>query len=168
MSGTIASRDRLLARLDREWNAFTESFAGLSGRAMETPGGIGDWSVKDLIAHVTTWEEESLTHLPGIADGVRQPTYASAFGGLDAFNALMHERKASLPLSEVLKQINETHQRLVEYVRAVPPELLDARSRFRRRLRLDTYSHYPIHTAHIRAWRDRTGENGRGNATSPA
>jgi hypothetical protein len=168
MSGTIASRERLLARLDREWNAFTESFAGLSGREMETAGVVGNWSVKDLIAHVTTWEEESLTHLPGIAEGVRQPTYASAFGSLDAFNALMHERKANLPLSEVLRQMNETHQRLVEYVRAVPPELLDARSRFRRRLRLDTYSHYSIHTAHIRGWRDGCKENGRGSSASPA
>jgi len=30
--------------------------------------------------------------------------------------------------------------------------------RFKRRLRLDTHGHYPIHTADILAWRDRNSK----------
>lgn len=36
-------------------------------------------------------------------------------------------------------------------------ELYARETRFRRRLRLDTYGHYPIHTRAIRAWRSRLG-----------
>jgi hypothetical protein len=42
---------------------------------------------------------------------------------------------------------------LVAYVRAAPEELYARETRFRRRLRLDTYGHYPLHTRAIREWR---------------
>ena len=51
-------------------------------------------------------------------------------------------------------------RRLVAYLREVPPEELRGDSRFRRRLRLDTYGHYPIHAADIRAWREQRDARG--------
>ena len=44
-------------------------------------------------------------------------------------------------------------ERLLDYLDTVSDELLHSRERFRTRLRWDTYSHYPIHAEHIRAWR---------------
>ena len=49
--------------------AFRESYAGLAEAVVLTPGITKAWSVKDVIAHVTTWEEEALKHLPAILDG---------------------------------------------------------------------------------------------------
>jgi hypothetical protein len=146
-------RRRLLRRLDRAWSDFRESYAGLSDSEMLTPGVQGRWSVRDILAHVTTWEEEALIHLPLIAAGGRPPRYSTTYGGIDAFNALTTERKRDLSLSEVRRQLEETHQRLLACVRNAPEELLTSDSRFRRRLRLDTYGHYPKHAKAIRAWR---------------
>src|SRR2546421_473198 len=42
---------------------------------------------------------------------------------------------------------------LVALVAGVPDEQATGETRFRRRLRLDTYGHYPKHAAAIRAWR---------------
>lgn len=39
------------------------------------------------------------------------------------------------------------------YLTSVPDEQLASETRFHHRLRLDTYSHYPIHTQAIRALR---------------
>lgn len=78
------------------------------------------------------------------------------YGGIDAFNAQMTELKRSLTLSEVQEQLDETHRKLVEYLTSVPEEQFASETRFRRRLRLDTYSHYPIHTQAIHAWRQRS------------
>jgi hypothetical protein len=78
------------------------------------------------------------------------------YGGIDAFNAQMTELKRGLPLAEVRRQLEDTHSRLVEYLRGVPDEQFTSETRFRRRLRLDTYSHYPIHTRAIREWRERS------------
>lgn len=144
---------QLLDRLDRAWKDFEDSYSGLSDAELQVPGVTGEWSVRDIIAHVTWWEEEALTHLPHILAGVRPPRYSVKYGGIDAFNALMTERRRHLSLAEVLRQHDDVHARLVEYVRAAPGELFTTESRFRRRLRLDTYSHYPIHAKAIRAWR---------------
>jgi len=77
------------------------------------------------------------------------------YGGIDAFNAMMAERKRDVPLTEVLTQQIDTHQRLINFIQSVPEDQFTRETRFRRRLRLDTYSHYPIHTKAIWEWRQR-------------
>ena len=68
----------LLQRLDEAWAAFRESYAGLSDAELLEPGVTGAWSVRDIIAHVTTWEEEALKHLPLVLMGKRPPRYSVA------------------------------------------------------------------------------------------
>jgi hypothetical protein len=71
----------------------------------------------------------------------------------------MTERKRGLKLSEVRYQLDKTHTKLTEYLESIPEEQLATETRFRRRLRLDTYSHYPEHTRAILEW--RKGEEGK-------
>lgn len=146
-------RRQLLKRLDKAWAAFNESYAGLSDAQMMMPGVTGAWSVRDILAHVTTWEEEALKHLPLILEGGTPPRYSTRYGGIDAFNARMTEQKRSLSLPEVRAQLAATHDRLVGFIQSVPEHQLIGETRFRHRLRLDTYSHYPLHAAAIRQWR---------------
>ena len=49
--------------------------------------------------------------------------------------------------------LEATHRQLVDYLESAPAEQLATETRFRRRIRLDTYSHYPIHTKAILEWR---------------
>jgi uncharacterized protein YeaO (DUF488 family) len=58
-------------------------------------------------------------------------------------------------LSEVMRLGDDTHRRLVEFVQRVPESECAGDTRFRRRLRLDTYGHYAVHTRAIRTWRER-------------
>jgi hypothetical protein len=147
------NRQQLLNRLDTAWVAFQASYEGLASARLMEPGVAGDWSVKDIIAHVTWWEEEALRHLPLIMTRDRPPRYSVTYAGIDAFNAMMAERKRDLSLSDVLTQQDDTHQRLIDFIQSVPEDQLTRETRFRRRLRLDTYSHYPIHTKTIEEWR---------------
>ena len=151
-------RARLLQTLDTAWSAFTASFDGLTDDQLLQPGVTGNWTVKDVLAHVTTWEHEALTYLPLIAEGGTPPRYANV-GGIDAFNARRTEQKRALSLSEVRQQLAGTHRQLVELIDRTPDELLASQTRFRRRLRVDTYAHYPEHTDMIRAWRERLETN---------
>jgi hypothetical protein len=147
---------QLLKKLDKAWLEIKESYAGLSDSQLTEPGVTGNWSVKDILAHVTTWEEEALKYLPLIVKGGRPPRYSVKYGGIDAFNAQMMEQKRDLSLADVLEQLDETHRRLIAYIQSAPEEQFTQETPFRRRLRLDTYSHYPIHTKMIRAWRERS------------
>ena len=149
-------RQQLLKKLDKAWAAIKESYAGLPDAQLTQPGVMGDWSVKDILAHVTTWEQESLKYLPLIIQGGRPPRYSTKYGGIDAFNAQMREQKRGLSLSDVLRQLDETHRRLIDYVQSAPEEEIRQETRFRRRLRFDTYRHYQEHASVIWEWRERT------------
>ena len=144
---------RQLLQLDTAWRAFEESYAGLSDAQLMKPGVTGDWSVRDILAHVSTWEEEALTHLPLILGGGTPPRYSVRYGGIDAFNARMTEQRARLSLAAVRRQLDETHRRLIDFIQRAPEDLLLRETPFRRRLRLDTYGHYPLHAEAIRQWR---------------
>src|SRR5262245_28691921 len=168
--GAVASthKARLLTKLAAGWAAFQESYAGLSRSRLTERGVTGDWSVKDILAHVTTWEGEALKHLPVILAGGRPPRYVVQYGGIDAFNARMTREKRRLALVEVLRQLDRTHGRLVRFVRRIPDVRFAREPRAGRRLRLDTYGHYPEHARAIRAWRARVAAPGARPANRPA
>ena len=127
---------------------------------MVHPGVTGEWSVRDIVTHVSTWEEEALAHVPEIAAGGRAPRYSVTYGGMDAFNALKAAEKRALSLRAVFTQRDQIHARLVELVRSLPEVQVATETRCRRRLRLDTYGHYAVHTVAIRGWRLRRDEGG--------
>jgi hypothetical protein len=154
MSASDDQITRLLRRVEMAWAALKESYAGLPDSRLTEPGVVGDWSVKDILAHVTTWEEEALQHLPVIIAGGRPPRYVT-FGGIDAFNAHMAEQKREITLSDIRRRLDETHSRLLDFIRSAPAGQFTRESRARRRLRLDTYGHYPKHAEAIRDWRQR-------------
>ncbi|PYO80380.1 MAG: hypothetical protein DMD67_00590 [Gemmatimonadetes bacterium] len=127
-------RSQLLKRLDKAWEAFRESYAGLSNAELE---------------------EEALTHLPLIVAGGRPPRYSVTYGGIDAFNAKRTEERKDLLLVEVLRRQEDVHRRLIALIESAPDDQVNGETRFRRRLRLDTYGHYPKHERAIRKWREQ-------------
>lgn len=150
------NKQKLLEKLDKAWTEFQDSYAGLPEPQMTEPGVTGDWSVKEIIAHVSAWEEEALKYLPLILGGGRPPRYSTMYGGIDAFNVQMTERKRELSLAEIMQEAETTHRKLVETIQDVSEEQFARETRFRRRVRLDTYGHYLAHAEAIREWRERT------------
>src|SRR2546430_554251 len=146
-------KQQLLRRLDQAWAEFRESYAGLSDADLMRAGVTGTWSVRDIIAHVTWWEEEALTHLPLVLAGGRAPRHSVAHGGIGAFHAKMTEQRKPRSVVQILTQQDEGHPRPGPFVHGAPEEQLSGDTRFRRRLRLDTYGHYPKHARAIRTWR---------------
>jgi DinB superfamily len=151
--GKRVDRRQILKRLDQAWGTLQASYAGLSASELLQPGVTGDWSVRDILAHVTTWEEEALRFLPLIVAGGTPPRYSVTYGGIDAFNARRTAAKSELSLSAVLRLMDDTHRRVVALIQAAPEDQLTGDTRFRRRLRLDTYGHYLKHADAIRQWR---------------
>ena len=84
----------------------------------------------------------------------RRPSlYSVTYGGIDAFNVLMTTKKAGLSLAEVYRPQEEIHLQVVDTIVRTPDAQLATETRYRRRLRLDTYDHYPKHAEAIRRWR---------------
>ncbi len=148
-------RSQLLKRLEKRWEQLKLSYAGLSDSELMEPGVTGGWSIRDIIVHITSWEEEALMHLPLILEGGKPPRYSVKYGGIDAFNAQVTEQRRGLSLSTVLRQRDDTHCRLIDFIQSVPEDQFTRETRFRRRIRLDAYGHYPKHAEAIRKWREQ-------------
>ena len=154
------NQGQLLTRLEKAWREFLESHTRLSDLQMMKPGVTGNWSVRDILVHVTTWEKEALKHLPTILKGGKPERYSVTHGGINAFNWIMAERKKGLTLAEVRRELEDTHRRLIRFIESVPEEQFRTETPFRHRLRLDTYSHYPKHAEAIRRWRKQQPHDG--------
>ena len=129
-----------------------ESFSGLSDSGLVESGAVGHWSVRDLLGHIATWEEEALSALPIILEGKPLPRY-SWTGGIDAFNAREQDSKRGTAIAELQQDLAATHQRLMAYMASVPETAYAQEGRFLKRLRQDTYGHYREHAAQVVQWR---------------
>jgi uncharacterized protein (TIGR03083 family) len=141
------------------WEDLHASYAGLTDEQLQEPGVTGDWSVRDVLAHVAVWDSEALNALPGIAAGRRGADYDTYEGGVDGFNARKSEELHGMPLDQVRELMDDTHRQLLDYLQELSPADVATShvEAFRGRLAADTWDHYPEHAAAIRALREAKG-----------
>src|SRR2546430_8979289 len=117
-------RWQALDRLDAAWTDFEESYAGLSDSRLMIPGVTGQWSVRDIIAHVTWWEEEALKHLPLVLAGGQPPRCFVTHGGIDAFYPNKNQHRKPRSLTQGPPPHDAGHRRLLALVQGAPQERL--------------------------------------------
>jgi hypothetical protein len=124
---------------------------------MTSPGVAGDWSIKDIIAHIA-WHEQQMV-------GVLQ---AHAFVGSDLWNLPLDQRNAAIyeqnrqrPLDDVLTEARRVFQQLAGLLELLTDDDLNDPSHFPGMpptwqpwdvIAGNTYKHYQQHTASVEAW----------------
>ena len=114
---------------------------------MEEQGVVEEWSVKDLVGHITTWETETMRNVRRFLDTQEVTRYPDT----DAFNDRTVRGKRDTPLDELLSDLERTHGDTVGFVRDLSEDVLDL-PEVEWRLRIDTYEHYLEHARHIDEW----------------
>lgn len=104
-----------------------ELLDALPRKALTTPGlGGGEWSPKDLIGHLATWEEFALDALAAWARGERAPVDDLLYTvPTSRVNDQAVRRKAPWALAKVRRESAATHEELLAAIRS----LSDARWR---------------------------------------
>ncbi len=151
------SKATVLTKLEKNWLAFLQAWQDMPGDQLLEKNAAGRWSIRDLLTHITTWEDEALAAFPLILEGKRPPGYR-ARGGIDAFNAAEQDRKRAFALPRIKAELYSTHERLISYLDSIPEKEFSAGSRLLRRLKWDTYHHYAEHTAQILEWKKKLQE----------
>lgn len=123
----MTTRKEALAILAEGHAALYGLAARLDDDAFARPGTIGggDWSAKDLIAHVTTWEEIALRTIAEWRHG-EKPWIESTPEDTDEINAETVARKASMPSEEVRAEAKRVHEELTERIREITDDEWDA------------------------------------------
>ncbi len=91
---------------------------------MEQPGSFGEWTFKDLIAHLTGWRQTTAARLEA---GLHReepvfpwPAQLDEEADLDEINRWFFETNRDKPLAAVLRESRETFERVERAIAALP------------------------------------------------
>ena len=126
----------------------------LTPEEMTAPGVNGEWTVKDMLAHITWWEQHLLRRLRSGRDEVYDGVTEREEGRrrTDAANARTYAENRDRPLEDVLADFRASYAETLAYLEAMPEEEL-ARPDVAEPVGFDTYDHYAEHIQMLQAWR---------------
>jgi len=121
------NKPQLLDQLQQERAVWEELLAEIGTGRMETPGVTGDWTMKDTIAHMTTWWRREVALLAAIQRGERPPDHPPQ-SQVPLINEWIHRTNRDRPLADVLRDAQDAWQQFAEKLKEIPEEtLFDAR-----------------------------------------
>ena len=91
---------------------------GIPNKEITTPKSIGEWSVKDTLAHIIVWEEEAAKAFEIWKLGI-EPDWLH-IKDLDEFNDTTVKERRRLSLSKVKEQLQMVHNGVIENIKSVP------------------------------------------------
>jgi hypothetical protein len=141
MAVPVPGRDEAIRVVRADRLRTRELLERVPARVITTTGlGGGDWSPKDLIGHLESWEQHALDALEAWSRGAVAPSdHALRTMGLDAFNLAELERKARWTAARSIDSAAATHRRLVATLRSISAEAWSAPATKRSRRSLGTH-----------------------------
>jgi hypothetical protein len=99
---------------------------GFPEASWETPGACGYWSVKDILAHLASYELMLVDILSASASGGVSPTPTLnsyiEMGG--QFNDFEVDRRKAKTIQDVVGEFNDAHQQTMSLIASIPVETL--------------------------------------------
>jgi hypothetical protein len=126
------TKGQILAAIEREREAWETLLAEVGEARMLEPGAMGEWTFKDLAAHITGWRARSLRRLEAAANGQPEPAppWPARLETDDEINEWIHEENRERLLGEVIGESRESYARLAEIVQMLPDDALTDPARF--------------------------------------
>jgi hypothetical protein len=142
----------ILAEMDRVYDQFMASVAGLSDAQKLEPGATGRWRVKDVLSHLARWDDVAYEEIEAALGGER--TGKDYRNYLD-INEVWVVEDWERPLDEVEHHFAQAHARVMARLRPLP---YDQWQRYIKSWAKNAiWHHYPEHTAWLWAWRRERG-----------
>jgi hypothetical protein len=151
ISDLLAARATLLQAID-----------GLTDGDMLRVGAVGMWSVKDVLAHLVSWEAELITTLARLEQYKHHPPRIVEVEDIDEWNDEQYRSNAPRPLANVLEDFHGAHKHLIQAINALNNHTLDDNRLFpwmegeplSYLIAENAVWHEEEHAEEIRAWRE--------------
>jgi hypothetical protein len=140
---------KLLEEDDRGWAELRSLLDGLTPEQTEEPGYNGDWSVKDLMAHIGSWFAEAGLML----EQMRMGTFRDELLDVDGLNQQWFETWRDKDLRTVKTELMAARSRMLEEWDRLP-EVDETAERW---FRESTSEHYEEHVPRLREWAAELG-----------
>lgn len=157
----LMNKVKILDEMQTKYAALEDILAPLDETQMTTEGVNGDWSIKDVLAHITAWQQRSLIWLHA-ATRNEEPTISGpdSVEEMDRLNEQFYKENKSCPLVDVLTGFRTTYLQIVNEVQFLNEEDLVDPHRFTWMkgkplwyiIAGDTFEHYQEHSGSIQEW----------------
>jgi hypothetical protein len=141
---TPRTLNETIARIEAAWRDWLLALEAVDLDRRCEPGVCGYWSVKDLMAHISLWENEIHEHIQRWRLGL--PTSDL---DVDQMNAAIVAENQGRPYALVRVNMHRAHHEAMIAIQNIQGELDDD---IRDRIACETWDHYPEHTDQILVW----------------
>ncbi len=156
-------KSKILRNLTDSHDKFFRVIEGLSDEAIQEPGVIGNWSVKDIMAHISRWEAEMVKMLWQMQEGQRTDYELSFERNIDDLNSQWQKEMASRSLSQTIADFNAVRKQTIRRLEAFSDEDLSDPDRFpdlkgqplENLIAGNSFEHEAEHAAQIKVWRSQ-------------
>lgn len=157
----MASKSEILAALDDSRESFLETIESLSEEDLTEPALANDWSVKDILFHLSRWEGELVKLLWQARQGLKPSSIHFSSPDVDAMNARWAAESRLRPLEQALEDFHAVRNQTLRRVEAFSDHDLSDPNRFpwlggrplSEWIAGDSYEHEAEHAAQIQAWK---------------
>jgi len=160
-----SDKAELLALIRSERMRLRQVLASLSDARLQMPGLDGERSIKDILAHLSGWQQRMILWLRQSLEGQtpNRPAPDEDWPDLDRLNETIFMEYRATPLEEVRSTWDSTHQEALHTVEAMEESDLFRDDRFPWRkgdpiwhlVADNTYRHDREHREQIEAWLER-------------
>jgi hypothetical protein len=120
------TKQGLLEAIEIEGKALEQLLAGLTPAQMTQPGLVGEWSVKDVLAHLLEWHHMVLNwHSAGLQGKIpATPSETFNWAQLPQLNQQIYEKHCNRPLADIQKELKASHEKTVGTIQGLSEEEL--------------------------------------------
>ena len=160
------NKENIITELTKSREKILETVRDLSDQEMEIQGVIDDWSVKDILVHLTRWEAELVKLLWQAKQEVSPSTAHFSHEPVDDLNARWQAESRSRPLISVLNDFLGVRNQTIRRVKALTESTLTDPTCFPwlagkplwKWIAGDSFEHEAEHEAQILTWKTNKGE----------
>jgi hypothetical protein len=160
-------KEKLLSALTTGRADFLKTIQGLSDQEMQSPGVVEQWSVKDILAHLTRWEAEIIKLLWQAKQGIRPDTAHFSQTSVDDLNERWYKESQTRSLKIVMDDFLGVRKQTVRRVEEISQSVLIDPQQYAwlngkplwEWIAGDSFEHEAEHGEQIRAWQSRQGWN---------
>ena len=111
-----------LQQQNRQWEAFLDQ---IGAERMDQGGVAGDWSIKDIVAHLTGWRRRTVARLQAAqrGEGEPPPLWPAHLQADDELNAWIYAARHGRSVREILNESRDVVQQLLAVIGKLPDEV---------------------------------------------
>jgi hypothetical protein len=121
-----ASKTELLAAIARERSELEALLGALTTEQMVEPDLMGQWSVKDVLAHLVEWEQMVLSwYRAGLRGEMPEmPAPGLKWNQTPQLNQMILEKHRDRPVDQVMERFGASHQEIVGVIHGISDQEL--------------------------------------------